>query len=210
MKQWIISITISLLLACAVVIATYSILGKPEDGTTYLRAGSLELELVRTGLDYCVPNDSGYLERVVLSEETDFTDSTEEGIFGKGGSTALVPGSYLDATMELRNRGTVAVAYRIELRATGERNALAEQLTVTLRSADGTVTSFPLAELPDGAILLEGSMGANESSQSFGLRIEFPDRSDNNAAKGAMAGLDFLITATQATAEKKDLPLYIQ
>ncbi len=199
MRQWIFGVAMFLILACAGVIVAYTVLSDIEDEPPHLLAGSLELDLVRTELDYCVPGDGGYLERTVLSEEVDLGGTAEEKLFGDGGNAALVPGCYLDATLELRNRGTVDVDYRIELRASAERTALADQLLVILRSADGTETALPLAELSDGAILLEGSMRANESSQSFGLRIEFPDRSDNNAAKGSTAGLDFIIVATQAT-----------
>ncbi len=200
MKRWVLTTAICMIFICVGVITTYSVLGEPESGTAYLRAGSLELELFRTELDCRVPDSEGYLRTVSSSEETDLSDRYAGPLFGEAESAMLVPGSYLGATLELRNRGSVAVVYRIEAKMTAEATALAEQLTVSLRSENGTVITHSLADLTDGAILLEGLISAGEEAQSFVIRIEFEDRSDNNAAMGAYAGLDFIVTATQATA----------
>ncbi|MBQ2719739.1 MAG: hypothetical protein IJF73_06700 [Clostridia bacterium] len=199
MKRWVYSIAISMILACVGVIATYSILGEPENGTTYLRAGTLEIDLFRTELAGCILGQDGAPRSISSSEEVDLGKRNAAPLFGEGEAAMLVPGSYLDATLELRNRGNVAAVYRVELKMTAELTPLAEQLTVSLRSHDGTVVRLPVCELSDGEVLLEGYLAANEKSESFGIRLELPDRSDNNAAMGSSTGIEFIVTATQAT-----------
>ena len=163
----------------------------------------LDVELIRTNLEYRVLNSTGYLETTTLSEKTSFTDtsSAQQNIFGMTNAAdyLIAPGSYFEATMQIVNNGNVAFDYSIGIQLSGDANALAEQLRVTLTHPNGDVTTKLLSELSGGLSINAGEMAVGDTAQSFTVRIEFLDVTENNSAQTKTAVFDLTVSAVQAT-----------
>ena len=137
---------------------TYSLYTDQATVTNHLNAGELEITLARTALTTkTIDNSTGLLTETVYPEgEVDFTDSTTQNVFEINDDTKIIPGSKFDASMKIRNDGTIAFTYWIEIRFASEvSSALAEQLKVTVTTADGKETT---AFLSSGLVI--GSSGA--------------------------------------------------
>lgn len=204
----------ALLLSCSVILVcmsviigmTYALFSDSVSIEHHLRAGTLDVTLMRDSLSYAILAEDG-----TLKEETvgayDFTEATETSIFGMDGSNVLiVPGSYFDARLSLGTAGDVAFDYTVALKgAEGLDGALAEQLTVTVTTVEdgATVTnSMKLSELAGKSeTILAGTMLRGDTNESFSVRIDFPDVDDggttNNKAMGQSVSFDLVVTATQ-------------
>ena len=157
MMLWAEIFVLVALTTCVAVGFVYIALDDPP--TDHLMGGELSVSLVRTGLATCLPEQDGRLITRFMNNEKDFSHATGESVFGEEAGTALlVPGCFLDATLVIQNTGDTACAFFVELsypeEATGA-STLAEQLTVHITHPDGSVTQAPLAELPNGQLLLE-------------------------------------------------------
>lgn len=182
----------------------------------HLRSGWLDVTLKRTGLEYKVPGDDGYMRIVTVGDELDLTESTEDNVLGLDSEDVLVvPGCYFDAELELANNADRAIAYSVTVRLLGRSNALAEQLRVTVTRSDGTTEEHMLSELTQGVSVQAGEMAVGVAAQSFGIRVEFlddavcndelpngtlhEDRMNNNAAQSQTVAFDLVVTATGAS-----------
>lgn len=197
-----------LLVSCGVIILsmfiiigmTYALFTDQVLVKNHLRAGNLDITLTRTNLEYSVLNSEGKVEVITNEEKYDFTESTNENVFGLDSSdTVIVPGMYFDAEMEIANKGNVAFEYNVSIVMTGETNALAEQLKVTITHPDGSVTTKMLSELDSELSIVTGMMNASEEVQSFRVRVEFIDVEINNDAQNQTAEFDLIVTAIQVT-----------
>lgn len=197
-----------LLVSCGVIILsmfiiigmTYALFTDQVLVKNHLRAGNLDITLTRTNLEYSVLNSEGKVEVITNEEKYDFTESTNENVFGLDSSdTVIVPGMYFDAEMEIANKGNVAFEYNVSIVMTGETNALAEQLKVTITHPDGSVTTKMLSELDSELSIVTGMMNASEEVQSFRVRVEFVDVEINNDAQNQTAEFDLIVTAIQVT-----------
>ena len=168
----------------------------------HLRAGNLEVSLIRTNLEYTVLNSSGKLVLHKVEEDLNFTSSTSANVFGVDSSSLrIVPGSYFKADMQLRNSGNVAFTYDVVIQLTGQSNALAQQLEVTVTRADGASVTKKLSETKNGSFVVDtGSMLAGVTSQSFSVTVKFiNDTGINDAAQAQLAEFDLIVRAIQAT-----------
>ena len=206
-----------IIIVCAFVIVgmTFALFTDSVTVTNHLKAGSLDISLVRTNLEYSIINNDGELEAVTDDTEVDFTEFTTENVFGIDNSdVVIVPGSYFDAEMEIRNSGTIAFTYSVEMKLSGVSNDLAEQLRVTVTHSDGTVTTKMLSELTEGLPVAVGTSKITDTKQSFNIKVEFVDdvvensglgegeeAMDNSLAQSQTAAFDIVVVATQATAE---------
>lgn len=182
---------------------TYSLYTDQATVTNHLNAGELEITLARTALTTkTIDNSTGLLTETVYPEgEVDFTDSTTQNVFEINDGTKIIPGSKFDASMKIRNDGTIAFTYWIEIRFASEvSSALAEQLKVTVTTADGTETT---AFLSSGLVI--GSSGApigmllTRQSTTFDVTIEFLELGAevNDAAQGESIDFDLVVHAVQ-------------
>ena len=215
-RAMLISSSVILLCMCAVVGITYALFTDNVNVKNHLQAGSLDVRLIRTDLEYAVLDDKGYL--TVYNPDipvADFTGATSKNVFGiDSEEILLVPGSYFDARLAIQNGGTVAFDYSVSIQIYGEASALAEQLRVTVTDADGNVVgSAMLSELARGMSIVAGRMEVGDAPEAFGVRVDFVDDRDyngqegldeedyisNNSAQTKIAEFDLVIRATQAT-----------
>lgn len=210
-------IAIPIILLCIAIIAgaTFGLFTNVINANNHLDSGELEISLIRTDLEYCILNEEGNLEVTTITDDYDFSGSTEENVFGiKSENVKFAPCSYFDADMEIRNNGNVAFDYSVGIALISDSNDLTEQLIVTVTHFDGTTTTKKLSELVDGASIFTGTMKATETSQSFSVKVEFIDDIvananlaegeipiDNDLAKNQSAVFDLVVTAVQETVQ---------
>lgn len=212
-----------LMIACAVVLLcmsmvigiTYGLYTASLTASNHLQAGNLDISLIRTDLSYCVLNEEGELAINRVEEDTDFTASTGQNIFGMDASgLRIAPGAWFDAEMEIVNDGNVAFTYDVAIRLQGDVNALAEQLKFTVTHPDGTVTEKLLSQLTEEMSVAAGKMKVTDKAQSFRVKVEFLDDvkentnlpqgstpMDNDLAQSQVAVFDLFVTATQSTGQ---------
>jgi hypothetical protein len=180
--------------------ASYALFNETISVGNHLQAGNLDADLTRTNLKYAVLDANGTLKDYEDGEDVDFTGTTSKNIFGLDGEQKIVPGSYFEAEMNLANNGTVAFDYEVEIKILGESNKLAEQLKVTITTANGTKT-FALSEINGKYVVSEGRMYIN-SSAIFTVKVEFVEGATNNDAQNQTCAFDLVVTAVQATETK--------
>ena len=192
-----ISCVIIMLCTTLIVGASYALFNETVSVGNHLQAGNLDADLTRTNLKYATLDTDGVLKTYEDGDDVDFTGTTNKNIFGLTGEQRIVPGSYFEAEMNLSNNGTVAFDYEVEIKILGESNKLAEQLQVTLTTANGTET-FALSEINGKYVVTEGRMYIN-SSTIFTVKVEFVDGAANNDAQNQTCAFDLVVTAVQAT-----------
>lgn len=192
-----ISCVIIMLCTTLIVGASYALFNETVSVGNHLQAGNLDADLTRTNLKYATLDTDGVLRTYEDGDDVDFTGTTNKNIFGLTGEQKIVPGSYFEAEMNLSNNGTVAFDYEVEIKILGESNKLAEQLQVTLTTANGTET-FALSEINGKYVVTEGRMYIN-SSTIFTVKVEFVDSAANNDAQNQTCAFDLVVTAVQAT-----------
>lgn len=203
-KKKILLISCTVILICLAIIAgtTWALFTDSTTVKNHLVAGNLDVVLTRTNLKYNALNDLGELEDFEITDDLDFTASSEENVFGVDG-LLIVPGSYFEAELEMSNRGNVAFDYSIQIVFMGEANLLAEQLTLTLTRADGSTEMKKLSELGAGLSVNAGEMTVKDAAETFTVRVEFVDLAGtaNNPTMNKSVEFDLIVTATQATAD---------
>ena len=192
-----ISCVIIMLCTTLIVGASYALFNETVSVGNHLQAGNLDADLTRTNLKYATLDTDGVLRTYEDGDDVDFTGTTNKNIFGLTGDQKIVPGSYFEAEMDLSNNGTVAFDYDVEIKILGESNELAEQLKVTVTTANGSET-FMLSEINGKYVVSSGRMYIN-SSASFTVRVEFVDGAANNDAQNQTCAFDLVVTAVQAT-----------
>lgn len=184
------------------------------DGVTirnHLVAGSMQITLVRTNLISTQLDGNGYLATTESNPDddeklyVDFSDETEENVFGLNGSK-IVPCSSYTAEMLLKNDSDVAFSYWVEivLESKYKDTALAKQLKITVDVEDDEQDAVSKT-LNEGASI--GSESAPVGcvtigkSQAFSITVTFEDLTSNNAAQSQEVQFDLIVHATQVTEE---------
>lgn len=218
-KKGIVLLSCSIILLCVsmVVGGTYALFTDSLRGNEHLQAGTLDVQLQRTSYEYAMLNDNGYLETTVNTTVVDFTQPTNENVFGLNSDAMIVPGSYAEADMVIVNNGNVAFDYDVTLTLSGDSegnlNALAQQLRVTVTATDANgnalANTTPVVCLlsdcktANGYQVLSGArVDRTDSNRYFTVRIDFLDDVvtggiDNNAAQGQEVFFDLLVSAVQ-------------
>lgn len=191
------SCVIIMLCTTVIVGASYALFNETISVGNHLQAGNLDADLTRTNLKYAVLDADGVLKENEDGEDVDFTGITSKNIFGLDGESKIVPGSYFEAEMNLANNGTVAFDYAIEIKLLGEDNELADQLQVTVTTANGTET-LKLADIDGKLVVSEGRVPMSQSL-TFTVKVEFIDGQNNNDAQNQTCAFDLVVTAVQAT-----------
>lgn len=215
-KKRVLLISCSVIMLCICIIAgmSYALFTDSVSVGNHLQAGNLNVTLTRTNLEYSVFNAEGELAVTTVAEDLDLTTSNANNVFGIDSTDIrIVPGSYFDADLEIKNAGNTAFNYSISIKLLGNSTDLAEQLKVTVTHPNGTTTEKMLSELAGGLSIDTGKMKVGDTAQSFSVRVEFvndsdynvnlpvEDRLNNNAAQNDSAVFDLVVTAVQATTQ---------
>ena len=105
-KKRVLLVSCSVILLCMSIIVgmTYALFTDSVSVKNHLKAGNLDITLTRTNLEYSVLNEDGELAVTEVTDDYNFTDSTNENVFGiDAKDIRIVPGSYFDADMEIAN-----------------------------------------------------------------------------------------------------------
>lgn len=189
-----------LLCLCIIIGVVFALFTDSVSVGNHLRAGTLDVTLTRTNLEYSVLNADGELYVTENSERFDFSGYSSYNIFGiSSRDMRIAPGAYFDAELELGNNGSVAFDYSVTVKMLGDSNALTDQLKVVVTHPNGTTTEKRLSELDGGLSIATGRMTVRGEVQSFGVRVEFIDDALNNRAQLDTAAFDIIVTAVQAT-----------
>lgn len=194
---------------CAVLVVggTYSFFSDSVTVGNHLQAGTLKLELWRTSLTKVTLNtETGLLTEETDAAATDFTRRTDKNLFGQTSEEKLVPGASYDATLSLRNTGSIAFDYTVQITLLTDESdtVLAQQLALTVDGkACGRLSDYLAGS--DTARILSGSMTKDTPDTEFRVKITFIDDGadavvDNDLAQGKRVSFDLSVVATQKTA----------
>ena len=214
----------TLLISCAVILLcmtivvgmTYALFTDRVAVKNHLKAGDLNIELWRTNLDYSILNTTtGYMDSITVDKDVNFTSTLNENVFGLQAEkdVYIVPGSYFDADMEIRNNGNVAFTYTFSIVLNGAANDLADQLTVIICDADGNeISNMSLSGYKNQAKIFEGKMDGAERLKKFSIKVMFEDDvvvnkdleegetpMNNNLTMNQTVDFDLILEAVQAT-----------
>jgi hypothetical protein len=195
----------SVILLCLTVIVgmTAALFTDDEVVNNHLKAGDLNITLVRTKLISTYLTDRGFLDTVTDGQLKDFTNETSENVFDLNGAV-IVPKSKYIAEMQISNESDVAFEYWIEIVYTGSANVeLAEQISVTVNTEESKRLNQGLmvgSESEPIDVLAVGEAG------NFTVTVEFLDldNSVNNMAQGDSVTFDLIVHAVQYTGADPD------
>lgn len=186
--------TTIMLFVALIVAGTYALFSDSVTMKNHLQAGTLEVKLERLDLKWTeLDSTTGYLKEGSNTDVVNFTEATEENIFGISTDSKIVPGCFYEATLKLTNIGSVAFDYSVAIVLDGISNELAEQLKVTVDTVDkGTLSAGTTTVAKD-------MLAINEFTKTFIVRIEFVNNNAiNNAAQAMQVCFDLIVRATQA------------
>ena len=195
-RALIVSGAIILLCITTIIGMTVALFSDNEVIRNHLKAGDLDITLVRTKLTSTYLTNRGELSTITDSKEKDFTNSTSENIFALEGAV-IVPQSKYIAEMKVINNSDVDFAYWIEIIYTGESDVeLSEQLGITVNNDGTQLLSKGLkvgSEDEPVAVLKVGEF------DEFSVTVEFLDLPSavNNAAQGDDVTFDLVVHAVQ-------------
>ena len=207
-KKRVLVLTFSIILLCISIVCgtTYALFTEKIIINNHLQAGFLDVSLVRTNLKYNVLKEDGYFEEKEIQENRDFTSLKNESIFGINEETTLiVPGSYYEVELELRNKGNVAIDYIINIVVNDDINELSKQIKVQLIENNQVVKENTLEEIKNNNFIIsKGEMKVDEKTCKFTIRIEFMDdllvdNINNNLAQNKETMFDLCVEAVQKT-----------
>ena len=215
MRTLFLSMVAIVLCALLLVTGTYALFTDSVSVKNHLQAGTMKLQLWRVGLENTMLNENGVLEtQTPNTTPVNFTETTNENVFGLVDGDTIVPETVLKATMELRNTNTVAFTYYIEIvptkvdEQTESDPTFWSQLTVSV-TANGQV--YDQFDTTDG-VLRVGSetvgvntvfagTEANPTTEQFTITVKFNDAgAANNDAQGKKVAFDLIVYAVQAVA----------
>ena len=202
----------SIILLCITIVMgmTWALFTDTQKVTNHLQAGTLAVALKRTELVKTTLNDEGFLvESAPDTTHVNFTNPTDENVFGIENGEKIVPGTKYVAKMQIDNKSDVAFGYWIEVVCTDKASGedLAEQLKVTVNAKDSYMSNG----------LTVGSKGVyidvleKGTSGTFTVTVEFEDlgytysngklKSKNDAAEGEKLSFDLVVYAVQVTTD---------
>lgn len=212
MKTLLSAAVLSMLGVSLLVGGTYALFSSKVSVTNHLKAGNLNISLVRTSYSKWVLDDDGYLEEKTDSTETDFTTANDQNIFGLETDELIVPTSKFSADLKLINgkkvdgsyvKSSVAFTYTVSLLTYSTSNSdLLDQLQVTITKDTTTVTK-KLSEC-ENLEVFSGVMTTSDEDAAFTVALEFLnlDNSENNKAQEKEASFDLVVEAIQKTSRE--------
>ncbi len=192
---------------------TYALFTDSAKISNHLQAGNLNISLIRTSYTKHTLNDSGYLEDVSSSVETDFSGDNEENVFGLDDDEVIVPASSFLANMKLINgvkngnsyiASSVAFSYDVKIVVSDEANEdLISQLNVVVKKGNEEVANKKLSEFTTDAVF-SGKMTKTDTAVEFSVKLTFENltANENNKAQDKTADFDLVVEATQLTSNQ--------
>lgn len=219
-KKRVLLISCSVIMLCLCIIAgmSYALFTDSVTVSNHLQAGNLHITLTRTELQYSILSVNGELDTITVEEDLDLTTSTDDecNVFGiDSNDVRIVPGSYFDAELEIKNDGNTAFNYSVSIKRLDGTMDLADQLKVIVTHPDGSRTEKMLSELTGDLSIAAGRMKKTDSVQTFRVRVEFVNDADynvshdedarinNNDVQSGTAVFDLIVTAEQALAQNE-------
>ena len=214
-RKRVLLISCSVILLCLSVIAgmTWALFSDTEDMNHHLKAGKLEITLLRKKLSgnaldpktgYLVPLEDLFDNPKYLSQEKVFTNSSDN-VFELTDTTKVVPGSSYVADMQIVNNSDVAFVYWVEILYNKDKSndVFAEQVEVKVDTTIGKVGGEKRAILNEGLYVGSetdpiGTLAKGESA-TFSVSVEFETRvhAENNKAQGLDVDFDLVVHAVQ-------------
>ncbi len=195
-KALLLSLTTILVTVVTIVGATFALFSDSVTVNNHLSAGTLEIKLERTNLEWLELDQNGYLETKYNTNVVDFTNNNTDNVFGLTSQTKVVPGVYYNATMKISNESSVAFNYWLEVKCTSTSNDLSEQIKLSVNNSTpvsiGTSLSVGDKNNPIGVVEIG-------KSKEFTVKITFEDSSLNNEAQGEEVTFDLVVYALQVT-----------
>lgn len=204
-------VSASVILLCMTIIVgmTWALFTDTQKVSNHLQAGDLSITLKRTELTKTTLNAQGKLVESAPDTTTkNFSNPTDENVFGIVEGEKIVPGTKYVAKMQIENHSDVAFGYWIEIVCTDKTNGadLAKQLKVTVNTgsdASAFVNDGLTVKGADGGYVGELIIGA---SAEFTVTVEFLDSfvaenniDHNDLAQGENLSFDLVVHAVQAT-----------
>ena len=209
----LVSASLMVMLAAGLIVGgTYALFSDSVKVYNHLKAGNLNISLLRTSYFKTTLDDDGYLTTVADSTVTDFTDATDKNIFDIQDDEVIVPGSSFTANMKLVNgklngseyiASSTAFQYDVKLDIDEESDEeLLSQMMVTINKGSELVVSKKLSEFTDDTIFSD-TMTKNDAYQEFSVKLDFSDLTsvENNLAQDQKANFDLIIEAIQLTSK---------
>lgn len=201
-KKKTLGIAIILIVLCIALFigGTYALFSDNITKENHLQAGTLEIGLQRTSLTKTYLDETtGYLKEYTDSEVVDFTNATEENVFGIESDELVVPGSAYEAKMKITNKGSVAFSYIIKLKLKTDVNELAKQMKIYVDEEDKGYLSDYLQTNNEVSIATGEMTTEDGNEKTLTIKIEFEDLSNNNAAQNEEVLFDLIVDALQQT-----------
>ena len=209
----LVSASLMVMLAAGLIVGgTYALFSDSVKVSNHLKAGNLNISLLRTSYSKTTLDDDGYLTTVTDSTVTDFTDATDKNIFDIQDDEVIVPCSSFTANMKLVNgklngseyiASSTAFQYDVKLDIDEESNEeLLSQMMVTINKGSELVVNKKLSEFTDDTIFSD-TMTKNDAYQEFSVKLDFSDltSAENNLAQDQKANFDLIIEAIQLTSK---------
>ena len=206
---------VALLLSMMLLVAgTYALFTDSATMKTHLQAGTLNAQLLRKGYTNYTLDASGYLQTDVHTDSpyldvsnlpTDPSASGYVNVFGMDINDRIAPTAQLSANMQLKNGGTVAFIYELEITPVAGYGAeLLSQLVLSVTVGQNTYTAaagqLVLKGTPDndGKVPADWHVTAGQA-KDFTVTVSFKDEADNNLAQDQTVVFDLTVKAVQAT-----------
>jgi len=213
MRAVFLSMVAIVLSALLLVTGSYALFTDSVSVKNHLQAGTMKVQLWRVELQNTMLNDNGELEQQnPNTTSVNFTEATNENVFGLVSGDTIVPGTQLKAKMELRNANTVAFKYYIEIVPTKIDETTAydadfwEQLEVIV---DAEGNSYTKAVATDGKLTIGSETNAlgpvnagtanAPTAATFTITVNFNEDAGNEVQDKKVA-FDLIVYAVQATA----------
>lgn len=203
----LLSSSIILLCVCLIAGATFALFTEDATVKTHLKAGNLDLVLMRESYSYNYLDNKGELADVSETDPKDFTDPSAENFFGFDDSTTflMVPGSKFETVFSIgheKGSGNVpasntAFDFNVDIVLTENTDpkavAFAKQLYVTIGSydTDGNEVVWSEGYMYDGQFSLVDNLTntdkyseddlhitIDEPAQKLFARVVFRDHKD--------------------------------
>lgn len=223
MKSKAIMISAAVVLLCAAIVigASFALFSQQTAVETYLSAGRLSANLVRTDLKGQFVDGNGILgAETTVDEDVDLsdTDNTTNAAFAFGSNSSViynVPGVWEEAFFRLTNSGNVAFDSTLAFSfvdnapsADTPESRLADKLVVTVSDNLGSVLKTgSLTEVVNGGAITLNTRQLAGGSFVFRIKIELPYESDSaddgtgETIMNANLRFTFTVTATQTVEE---------
>ena len=202
MKKRLFALVTALIFCCLAVAVggTYALYDETVSTRNHLAAGTLTASLVREKLTTVALGSNGYLETTVDDADKDFTADTSDNIFDVSAEKPVAPGSSFSAEMAIKNNGTVAFYYYVEVyfNSVISDESFASMLKLSVETEKSIRRE---TFIKDGLTLGEDEFGLGTvevgGTEKFTVTLEFVDNGSNNKAEGKFVQFDLRIHAIQ-------------